>query len=165
MRETLNEVNIKHTRITLYHPQSNGCIARFNKSINSLLVKRLNDHVNTWDIHLNQALAAIRFNVSTSKNFSPFAIMFGRDPTLPIDNLLKPRRKCLGQEHHLIALEKSHESFMLVHRNLRKAKKRQAHYANQGAKDIDYKVGDPVFLKINTQKSTVQQVPPILQNH
>ena len=77
--------------------------------------------------------------------------MFGRDPTLPIDNLLKPRRKYLGKEHHLITLEKSHESFMLVHRNLRKAKKCQAHYANQGAKDIDYKVGDPIFLKNNTQ--------------
>ncbi|MCG8075992.1 MAG: hypothetical protein JAY75_07095 [Candidatus Thiodiazotropha taylori] len=55
-----------------------------------------------------------------------------------------------------MALEKSHESFMLVHKNLRKAKERQAKIANRKSKDIDYQVGDPVFYKNNTRSSKLE---------
>ena len=156
MQETLNALNIGHIRTSPYHPQANGMIERFNKSLNSIMTKRLNDHLNTWDVHLPQALAPIRFSVSESRNFSPFAILFGRDPTLPLDNLLKPRRKYLGEEHHLITLEKSHESFRIIHQNLKRAKQRQAGYANRKAKDVNFKVGDPIFLKNNRRRSKLE---------
>ena len=79
----------------------------------------------TWDLFLNQTLAAIRFNVSESNKLSPFFLFYNRDVVLPIDNLLKPRRKYTGDDLHKIALQQQHKSFHLVHKRLKKEKKRQ----------------------------------------
>ena len=68
------------------------------------------DKVQTWDLYLNQALAAIKFNVSESSKFSPYFLIYNRDPLLPIDNILKPRRKYYGDQEHQLALEQQHKS-------------------------------------------------------
>ena len=157
MDETLKELNIKRITTSFYHPQSNGVVERLHKSLNSILAKYLDDHLCQWDAYLNQALAAIRFSISDSSKFSPFALLFNRDPNLPLDNVLRPRRKYLGEEHHLLALERAHEIFTRVHKNLRKAKKRQAKYANKNVKENqELKVGDPVFLKQNRRQNKLQ---------
>ena len=39
-----------------------------------------------------------------------FFLLFNRDVVLPVDNLLKPRRKNVGEETHLIALQEQHKS-------------------------------------------------------
>ena len=48
---------------------------------------------------------------------------------------------------HQIALEQQHKAFTLVHKHLRRAKTRQAKYANKHAQNIKYSVGDPVYYK------------------
>ena len=125
---------------------------RFHRVLHDILAKKLKDNVNTWDLYLNQAVAAIRFNVSTSSKFSPFFLLYNRDVVLPIDNILKPRRKYTGEDLHKIALEQ-HKSFVLVHKHLKRARKRQAKYADRKAKDIQFEVGDPVYYKVNNKKS------------
>ena len=70
-------------------------------------------------------------------------MLYNRDVVLPIDNILQPR-KYVGEEYHQIALQEQHKSFVTVRNCLRKAKKRQAKYADRGTKEIEYKVGDPV---------------------
>ena len=111
------------------------------------MAKKVADDQQTWDLFLNQALAAIRFNISESSKFSPFFLLYNRDVVLPIDNILQPRRKYVGEEYHQIALQEQHKSFVTVRNCLRKAKKRQAKYADRGTKEIEYKVGDPVYYK------------------
>jgi len=66
---------------------------------------------------------------------------------LPIDNLLKPRRKYAGDDLHKIALQQQHKSFLLVHKRLKKEKKRQAKYADKKRKDQQFQIGDPVYYK------------------
>jgi hypothetical protein len=53
-------------------PQSNAKVERFHRTLHDLLANKLDDGVTTWDLLLNQTLAAIRFNVSQSNTFSPF---------------------------------------------------------------------------------------------
>ena len=53
----------------------------------------------------------------------------------------------MGDENHQIALQEQHKLFVTVKNHLRKAKKRQAKYADRGTKEIEYKVGDPVENK------------------
>ena len=90
MNDTLKELNVTGIHISPYTPRVNGMVERNRKSLNSILDKYLGDHLGQWDFHLNQALAAIRFSISESSKFSPFALLYNRYPTLPIDNLLKP---------------------------------------------------------------------------
>ena len=147
MQETLQALNINHVTTSFYHPQGNAKVERFHRTLHDVLSKKLKDIVQTWDLHLNQTLAAIRFNVSESTKFSPFFLLYARDVVLPLDNILKPRRKYMGEDMHQIALEQQHKAFTLVHKHLRRSKKRQAKYANKHAQNIEYNVGDPVFYK------------------
>ena len=84
--------------------------------------KKVSNSHDTWNIYLNQVLAAIRLNVKELTQFSPFYLLYNYDLALPIDNILKPRRGYLGEEPHKIGLEQ-HKSFVTVHQHLKKAKK------------------------------------------
>ena len=102
--------------------------------MHDVLSKMLKDNVECWDVYLNQTLAAMRFNISESTKFSPFFLLYNREVVLPLDTILKPRRKYHGEEPHKIALEQQHKAFTLVHKYLTRSKKRQAKYANKHAK-------------------------------
>lgn len=147
MRETLQELNINHVTTSYYHPQGNAKIERFHRTMHDVLSKKLKDNVETWDVYLGQTLAAIRFNISESTKFSPFFLLYNRDVVLPLDTILKPRRKYHGEDPHKIALEQQHKAFTLVHKYLTRSKKRQAKYANKHTKNVEYNVGDPVYYK------------------
>ena len=71
---------------------------------------------------------------------------------MPFDNILKPRRKYVGEDYHQIALQEQHKEFVTVRSNLRKAKERQANYADRGTKVVEFQVGDSVFYKNNQRK-------------
>ena len=152
VKETLARLKIDHVLTSVYHPQSNAKVERFHRTLHDILAKRIADNQQTWDLFLNQALAAIRFNVSESSKFSPFFLLYNRDVVLPVENILKPRRRYVGEEMHQIALQEQHKSFVAVRNHLRKAKKRQAKYADRGTKTIEFKVGDPVYYKNNQRK-------------
>ena len=147
MKETLAKLKIDHVLTSVYHPQNNAKVERFHRTLHDVLAKKVADDQQTWDLFLNQALAAIRFNISESSKFSPFFLLYNRDVVLPIDNILQPRRKYVGEKYHQIALQEQHKSFVIVRNCLRRAKKRQAKYADKGTKEIEYKVGDPVYYK------------------
>ena len=113
----------------------------------------------TWDLYLKQTLAAIRFNVDESTKFPSYYLVYGRDPILPLDNILKPRRKYLREEEQEIALKDLYKSFSVVHKHLKKAKKRQAKYTNKNAKEIKFEVGNPVCFKRHRKQNKVNWQP------
>ena len=150
IKDVLESLKIDHVLTSVYHPQSNAKVERFHRTLHDVLAKRLADDLRTWDLHLNQALAALRFNVSESSKFSPFYLLYNRDVVLPVDNLLKPRRKYHGEALHKITLQEQHKAFVTVRNNLRKAKKRQAkYYADRNSKAVEFEIGDPVYYKNN----------------
>ena len=152
VRETLEKLKIDHVLTSVYHPQSNAKVERFHRTLHDILAKKVADNQQTCDLHLNQALAEIRFNVSESTKFSPFFLLYNRDLVLPVDNILSPRRKYAGEEYYKIALQEQHKSFAMVRNHLKRAKRKQAKYADKGAKTVEFEVGDPVFYKNNRKK-------------
>ena len=153
IRETLKELNVDHVTTSFYHAK----VERFHRTLHDILAKKLDDNLAAWDMYLNQALAAVRFCVSESTGFSPFYLLYSRDPVLPLDNILKPRRKYLGDEAHKIALQQQHMSFAVVQNKLRKEKKRKRKYANKNRKLVELKVGDPIYLKKTSKKVQIRK--------
>lgn len=157
MREVLSELKIHHVTTSRYHPQSNAKVERFHRTMHDVLAKKLEDpHCTTWDLHLNQTLAAVRFNTSNSTAESPYFLLYGRDVILPVDNVLQPRRKYHGDETHRLCLQAQHEAFVSVHRHMKRAKRRQAKYADRNAKTTGFKVGDPVYIKKHVRDNKLQ---------
>ena len=150
VEETLHALNIHHVT-SYYSPQGNGKVERFHKTMHDVMAKQIKEDISTWDLYFNEMLAAIRFHVNDSTKFSPFHLLYNRDPVLTIDNILKPRRKYADEELYKIALQQQHKSFTLVHKNLQ-AKQRQIKYADKGSHEIKIEVGDPVYLKKNIER-------------
>ena len=151
MKEVFAKLNIHHVTTSFYHPQSNAKVERFHRTLHDVLSKLLKDDSTVWDLYLNQALAAIRFNHNDSSKFSPFFLMYNRDVVLPIDNIFKPRRKYVGEEQHKIALQQQHKLFTLVNSHMRQAK-----YADRGSKPVDFQVGDPVYYKRHQRRNKLE---------
>lgn len=63
----------------------------------------------------------------------PYFLLYNRDPVLPINNILKPKRKYSDEEDHKITLQEQHKLVVLVHKHLKRAKKPHAKYANKNA--------------------------------
>ena len=150
--EVMNMLKIDHVLTSVYHPQSNAKVERFHRTLHDILAKKVHENQDTWDLFLNQSLAAIRFNVSESSKFSPYYLMYGKDVVLPVDNLFHLRPKYQGEELHKIMLQEQHKAFVQVRRNMKKAKQRQARYHDKNAKQVDFDVGDPVYYKNNQRK-------------
>ena len=100
-------------------------VEQFHGTLHDAMSKKVSDSLDTWEIYLNQVLAAVRFNVSESTKFSPFYLFYNYDPVLPIDDILKLRRRYQGEEPHNIGLEQQHKSFVMLHQSLKKTKGRQ----------------------------------------
>ena len=152
-RDTLSKLNVKHIKTSTYSPRSNGAVERSHRTLNDILSKLMGEHGDTWDLYLSSALAALRTNVSKTTLMSPFKLLYNRDPVLPLDNLLRPRERTHSEEYHELAFETLHKSFLTVLKNSKRAKESRNRTANKKRSPIDFKVGDPVFLK-NNKKTT-----------
>ena len=91
MQHLLQALNIIHITTSYYHPQSNSKVGRFHRTFNDVMSKKVKEHLDTWDLYINQVLTAIRFNTNESTKFSPFYLLYNRVPVMPVDNILKHR--------------------------------------------------------------------------
>ena len=108
MKHTLHEVNISHVTTYYYHPQGSSKVEQFHRKLHDVMSKKVSDSLDTWDIYFNQLVATMRFNINESTKFCPFYLLYNHDPVLPIDNILKPKRRCLGEVPHKKDLEQQH---------------------------------------------------------
>ncbi|KAK8373583.1 hypothetical protein O3P69_010551, partial [Scylla paramamosain] len=62
----------------------NGLVERSNRTVQNLLRTPSDRHEN-WDKCLHGILFALRSTVQASTKFSPFKMLYGREPVLPLD--------------------------------------------------------------------------------
>ena len=78
VQETMRSLNIHNVQTSVYHSQSNAKVERFHRTLHGVLSKKLSENQQTWDLFLNQALVAIRFNISVFSKLSPFFLLYNR---------------------------------------------------------------------------------------
>ncbi|MES9880089.1 MAG: reverse transcriptase domain-containing protein [Sedimenticola sp.] len=82
--------DIDKTRTTAYHPQSNGLVERFNRTLLRMMTKFVSADQRDWDEKLPFIMMAYRSSQHETTGFSPNCMMFGREMTMPIDLLYGP---------------------------------------------------------------------------
>ena len=75
-----------------------------------------------WDEVCSLATAAYNFLPNEHSKESPFFLMFGRDPRLPLTEVFKLRMRYLGNEDTFLSLEALKNMYLLVAQNLKKAR-------------------------------------------
>jgi hypothetical protein len=81
MCETLG---IDKTRTTSYHPEGNGQVERYNRTMGALLAIYCEECYKDWDVHLPYLTSAYRATVHSSTGFTPNMMIRGREAALPI---------------------------------------------------------------------------------
>ena len=83
MMEVCRVLGVKKVNTTAYHPQTDGLVERFNRTLINMLAKRVERHGQDWYHHLPFSLFAYRASLQESTQELPFLLLYGRDPRLP----------------------------------------------------------------------------------
>jgi hypothetical protein len=166
-REFVNQINEELFRLTgtdhrissAYHPQTNGLDERMNQTIKTSLVKYVNENQTDWDVHVSSVLFAYRTSVHDSTKYSPYELMFGRKPVLPVELQIPPFSSTSDDDSTAGAGHVQFENKVRVMKEIRQkvnakalkniSKAQQRMKANYDAKHQapSFKSGDEVLLK------------------
>ena len=76
---------IKKLRTTPYRPEGNGSCERFNRTLISMLGTLPDDFKSKWQHHISNLVYAYNCTCSNATGFSPYYLLYGRQPLFPID--------------------------------------------------------------------------------
>lgn len=141
------EMNIQRIKTSPYHPQSNGKCERFHRVMNDILAKTIEEDQSNWDTCIPAALMAYRTSVNETTQQTPFFLVHGRDPVLPLDTLLEPKLQYHGDEYVPVMLKRLHEAFTLAKECTKEARDHNKAAMAEKAELRKYEVGDPVYYR------------------
>ena len=148
LQETARLIGVKQLLTSGGHPQTDGLVERFNKTLKQMLSKVVDKRGQNWDKLLGAVLLATP-HVSTG--MSPFFLVYGRTPCLPtVLDFMNPMPSFPVMEtEYGAALEKElKEVRSLAQKNLQAAQRRQKSHYDRSAKHVKLKVGDLVMLSV-----------------
>lgn len=90
IKEIARLFKIKHTKTSVYHPQSNGSLERSHHVLAEYLKQYVNKQHADWDKSLNTAMLSYNTSYHEGTKVSPYELIFRRKPRLP-SALMEPR--------------------------------------------------------------------------
>ncbi len=85
MKEVCAVTNIARSRTTPYHPMGNGKCERFNRTLIDMLGTLEHPKKSDWAAHIGPLVHAYNATRHDTTGQTPFFLMFGREPRLPVD--------------------------------------------------------------------------------
>ena len=83
-------LGIHKTRTTPWHPQSDGMIERFNRTLEAMLRELVTEKQTDWDTYVSTCCSAYRAVPHEATKFTPNRMMLGRELPLPSHLLAQP---------------------------------------------------------------------------
>jgi len=137
-----------HIYSTAYHPQTNAVTERFNASMKVQISKLEDKHHNNWDDYLDSVVFAYNTSKHKTTQFSPFELLFGRSPQLPID----PRPQVYTFDRPNVCFENLQRILKVYHQQAKHHIITQQHNNktryDKHRPNPHYQVGDRVFTRI-----------------
>ncbi|GBN68030.1 Retrovirus-related Pol polyprotein from transposon 412 [Araneus ventricosus] len=141
-------LGILKTRTTALHPESDGMVQRFNRTILNHLFLFVSKNQNDWDSHLPLFLLTYRSADHEATGFTPAQMLFGRTLRLPCDILFgRSSDTPSSPNEYLNNLEVRLESLHAFARErIKLASERMKTRYDSGATDHHFKDGDQIWM-------------------
>ena len=147
MDQVLQQLGIGHIFSTPYHPQSNRKLEVFHKYFKHTLKKLCEKDPSYWDKYINQVIASYRVTPNLTMTDTPFFLIYGRDPNLPLHQLLEPMQGLLEDlESGLLNLESHCLALAIAKKTLDENCFRTAQKTTD-RESPSFKIGNRVYFK------------------
>lgn len=150
IKELCNLAGITKVRTTPYHPRGNP-VERFNRTLLNMLGTLKAQDKTHWKDFVKPLVHAYNCTKHETTGFTPYELMFGRQPRLPIDlafNVPLNSQKQRSHSEYVRAL-KNHlqESYQLVSKNASKTAARNKVRFDKRVTESTLDVGDRVLVR------------------
>ncbi|KAE8721419.1 Detected protein of unknown function [Hibiscus syriacus] len=135
-----------------FHPQTDGQSERVIQVLEDMLRGCVIDFRGSWEDFLPLAEFAYNNSYQASIRMAPYEALYGRRCRTPICWTELHDRKTLGPD----LVRETEDTVRLIRDRLREAFDRQKSYADKRRKDIEFEVGDQVFLKVSPWKKVLR---------
>lgn len=148
MTRVCKRLNINQLRTSSVHPQTNGLTERFNKTLIGIISMFVSEHQKDWDMLTPYALYAYNTSLHPSTRFTPFYLMFGRDPNLVDADIpessLHNYDTVADRNQHIETQFAQIRERVQYYNNL--AAQKRIRFAEKTRKDVKYEIGDTVWV-------------------
>lgn len=163
MKHLCDLLCVQKTRTSPYHPQCDGMIERFNRTLIDQLAKTLLQQSGEWDDCLNQVALAYNTNPHSTTGFTPFFLTHGHEARMPVNMLLPnntPSLSITGSPADYVAqlTQKLQSAFSSAAWNRDYAHNQQKRQYDKSVKHTPYVPGDLVWL--NDPTTAKQKLAP-----
>ncbi|WVZ52186.1 hypothetical protein U9M48_003270 [Paspalum notatum var. saurae] len=129
---------------TAYHPQIDGQTERTNQILEDMLRACAIQYDTSWDKCLPYAEFSYNNTYQASLKKSPLEALYGKGAEHRCSGI----RPVFGPN----IIQDAKQQLRIVQKNLRVAQSRQRSYADVRRRDLSFKVGDHVYLKVSPMK-------------
>ena len=150
MIDTYKLFGIKHSRITPYHPQSNGLAERNNQKVLRILRTVTAAHQKDWDEYLKLTQSAINSAFNSTIGDSPHFVVFLNDKILPQDRLLQLEDEeeiKTTSEYLKTMLQKKQYCYEVVMKNIEEQESEYVAKHNRDATPTEWLEGSRVYIE------------------
>ena len=151
LQETAQLIGLTQLPTSGGHPQTDGLVERFNRTLKQVLAKVVTQKGRDWDELLGPVLLAYRTTPHSSTGEAPFYLVHGRDARLPtvLDfNTPIVRYPIVATEYAKELSSELKKARAVAKGNIDRSQKEQKKYYDRRSKECELQIGDLVMLKV-----------------
>ena len=137
---------------TAFHPQTDGQSERTIQTLEDMLRACILDFRGNWDDHLPLIEFSYNNSYQASIKMAPYEALYGRKCRSPICWDEIGEKKLLGPE----LVQKTIDKIQIIRERLQTAQSRQKSYADNRRRNLEFSIGDHVFLKVSPWKGIMR---------
>ncbi|KAL4030361.1 hypothetical protein IC575_008597 [Cucumis melo] len=137
---------------TAFHPQTDGQTERLNQILEDMLRACVLEFSGSWDSHLHLMEFAYNNSYQATIGMAPFEALYGKCCRSPVCWGEVGEQRMLGPE----LVQTTNAAIQKIRARMLTAQSRQKSYADVRRKDLEFEVGDMVFLKVAPMKGVLR---------
>ena len=156
MKEVSEVMGMRKINTTAYHPQADGLVENFNRTLQAMIAKSVDVFGTDWDEYLPHLLFAYRTKPHDSTGESPFYLLYGRDARIPTESALSAKRTPYQVDVDDYRSELVHglsEAWRIAKDSVAKAQKRQKRAYDRHSRPKTFREGDRVMVYMPVERT------------